>query len=609
MNEPVAPSFADLGLPASLLRAVEEQGYEQPTPIQAAAIPALLAGRDLLGQAQTGTGKTAAFALPLLAGLDLQREAVQSIVLAPTRELALQVAEAVRAYGRRLGSGGVRVLPVYGGQPYPIQLRALKRGVHVVIGTPGRVKDHLQRGTLDLSQVRFFGLDEADEMLNMGFIEDVEWILEQAPAERQVALFSATLPPRIRAIADRYLRDPADVSIARRTLAVPSITQLAVRVTRDKQDVLERLLETEDYEAVLVFARTQKGCGELAERLQAHGHRAESVHGGMSQVQREQVVRRLRDRLVQIVVATDVAARGLDVEHIDLVINYDIPQDEEVYVHRIGRTGRAGRAGRAITFYHPRERRLLHSIERVAGQRMEPLRVPGPAELLERRREKLGEQVRELARGGELDEFVELVEELGGEEGLHPGRIAAAALRLAWGEGPLSMEPEPEPEPERREPRAPRAPRGPGDEVELVLPVGAMNRVRPGDIVGAIAGEAKLPGSVVGAIKILERVTFVGVPAKHAEAILTALDGATIRGRVIHPRLAGDGEGRPAHGGPSGPPRVHARPRPGKRGRPSGPGGPRRDRPRFGSKGPKRRGPGGPHRDRGDRDGGGGPSA
>ena len=577
------PRFADLGLRPELERAVSELGYEQPTPIQARAIPALLAGRDLLGQAQTGTGKTAAFALPLLQRLDLDVMGVQAIVLTPTRELAMQVAEAVRAYGRLLGDRGARVLPIYGGAPYHTQLKALRRGVPVVIGTPGRVKDHLERGSLDLSKVRFFGLDEADEMLKMGFIDDVEWILEHAPQEAQISLFSATMPGPIRRVADRFLKDPADVKIEQKTLTVANCEQLCLRVSglSRKFEALERILEAEDHEAVIVFTRTQMATSETAERLAAHGYSAEAIHGGISQPNREAVVRRLRARTTQILVATDVAARGLDIDHIGLVINFDIPRDQEAYVHRVGRTGRAGRVGKAITFYQPREQGLLRSIERYSGQRMETMRLPRRDEVLDLRRARMGQQIVDLA-AEEQDDYLAWVASMSEELELEPTVIAAAALKMAWGDGPLTMAPEPEPrgrdrdrdyddrggrddrgarEPRERRERRPREGNN-GPEVEIVIPLGHQAGLRPGDVVGAIANEADLPGELVGNINIIERVTFVSVPKEHVERILSALDGVKIRGRMIKPRLAEDGppgggggggyRGRDDHGGGGG---------------------------------------------------------
>ena len=573
MTTEAEPTFSELGLSPELLQAVQELGYETPSAIQAGAIPPLLAGRDLLGQAQTGTGKTAAFALPLLQRLDLARQDVQAIVLTPTRELAMQVAAAVRGYGKHVGQQGVHVLPIYGGQPIHVQQKALRRTVHVVIGTPGRVMDHLRRGTLDLSGVHFFCLDEADEMLNMGFLEDVEWILDHAPEERQIALFSATLPGPIRRIAERYLKDPADVKIERRTLTVEGVEQHALRVLRHrKAEALERLLALEDHDAVLVFVGTQHGAGELAEHLEGRGFAAECIHGGMNQVQRDSVIRRLRARRIQILVATDVAARGLDVDHIGLVVNYDLPRDPEVYVHRIGRTARAGRTGRAISFWQPREQHQLRSIERFSGQPIEPLRLPGESELIERQREKLVSKIGKIA-ADQPEDFLAWVRAIVDAEGLDPEEVAAAALRLAWGEKPLAADPSAE------------ETFDPADMVEIVIPVGTMSRVRPGDIVGAIAGETGLPGKVVGRINMRERVCFVEVPAQHAQAILTALDGVRIGGRVVKPRLAHP-EGGSAQGG-RGPER---RPQRGpQRGPHRGPHrGPGRGPDRGSSRGPQR---------------------
>ncbi|MGH2522248.1 MAG: DEAD/DEAH box helicase, partial [Anaerolineales bacterium] len=350
--------FTQLGLSEDIVQTLVELGYEAPTPVQAQTIPLLLAGRDVIGQAQTGTGKTAAFALPILQTLDRNRTRVQALVLTPTRELALQVAEAFHAYAKRLGA--VRVLPVYGGQSIGLQLSHLRSGVHLVVGTPGRIMDHLRRGTLDFAALKTVVLDEADEMLRMGFIEDVEWILAQAPEGLQTALFSATMPPEVRRIADRYLHDPKTVEIEHKTLTLPTTEQRHITVSeKQKLDALTHLLETEAEpgESLLIFARTKLRAADLAERLQARGFAAEAMHGDMGQPQRESVIRRLRSGQVEVVVATDVAARGLDVERISQVINYDIPYDTESYVHRIGRTGRAGRAGKALLFVTPREQR------------------------------------------------------------------------------------------------------------------------------------------------------------------------------------------------------------------------------------------------------------
>ena len=575
MSDDQPARFADLGLAPEILAAVEALGYETPSAIQAGAIPALLEGRDLIGQAQTGTGKTAAFALPMLQRLDMQRRDVQALVLTPTRELAMQVAEAVRAYGRKVGKHGVRVLPVYGGQAIHIQRKALEGTVHVVIGTPGRVRDHLSRGTLDLSGVHFFCLDEADEMLNMGFLEDVEWILEHAPESRQIALFSATMPGPIRRVAKRFLVEPADVRIARETRTVAKIDQLSLRVARHaKKEALERILGVEEHEAVLIFAGTQRMVEEVAEYLQSRGIAAEGIHGGMSQQQRDAVVRRLRGRRIQVVVGTDVAARGLDVDHIGLVINYDLPRDPEVYVHRVGRTGRAGREGRSISLWSPREQRMLRTIERFSGQPMTPMAIPGVEDLLARRRARTVEQLQAIAQD-DLGAFLAWADEIGEQLELDATTLAAAALRLAWGDEPLRAK-------KRDEPAELL------DTIEIVLPIGFRDNLKPGAVVGAIAGETGLPGGVVGRINMLERVTFVEVAAQHVETILEKLEGAQIAGRRITPRLAHPEGGTPPRGprrpggarGPSRGPRgkggYGGKGGPGRKGGYGGKGGPRR---------------------------------
>src|SRR5688572_11183464 len=442
--EAISDSFEQFGLSEPLLKAIADVGYETPSPIQQKTIPLLLEGRDVVGQAQTGTGKTAAFALPILEKLGPARAGVQALVLTPTRELAIQVAEAFHTYARHLG--GVRVLPVYGGQPIHQQLRRLEGGVQVVVGTPGRVMDHLRRETLNLAGLKTVVLDEADEMLRMGFIEDVEWILEHTPAERQTALFSATMPREVRRIADRYLREPASVEIEHRTLTVPTVEQRYVNVSEgQKPDALTRLLEaaTSPGEATPIFARTKVGAAELTEKLQARGYAAEAMHGDMSQAQREAVIRRVRGGQVELVVATDVAARGLDVERITLVINYDMPNDVESYVHRIGRTGRAGRAGRAVLFVTPRQLRMKREVEQYTGQRIEPMRTPTEADVAARRVALFKERVLKTLAGGELDLYLSLVEELAEESGRDMAEIAAAAVRLAGGDKPLEVALEP----------------------------------------------------------------------------------------------------------------------------------------------------------------------
>ncbi len=542
----MASGFADLGLTPALLAAVAGVGYETPTAIQARTIPALLAGRDVIGQAQTGTGKTAAFALPILQALDLGLAHVQALVLTPTRELALQVAEATHTYGK--GLGRIRVLPVYGGQSMDQQVRRLRGGTHVVVGTPGRVMDHLRRGTLDLDAVRTVVLDEADEMLRMGFLEDVEWILGRLPAERQMALFSATMPPEIKRIAGRYLREPETVYDAQPTLTVPTVEQRYLNVSEaQKLDALTRVLEVEAPEAALVFVRTKTGAAELRERLQARGYTAEALHGDLTQQQRETVVRGLRSGEVEVAVATDVAARGLDVDRISHVVNYDVPHDAESYVHRIGRTARAGRPGTAILFVTPRESRLLKTIERFIGQHLAPMRMPTAAAVAARRVAAFKQRLLAATADEGLEPYLALVEELSVESGVDMAEIAAAAARLASGAKPLLAPVEPE---------AP-APPAPGGIVRLYLDAGRQAGVRPADIVGAVAGEADIPGRAIGAIDIHERFSFFEVPAQHVERVLDRMQRATIRNRPVQVRVA------TPEGGPPRRPRG-VKPRPGK---------------------------------------------
>ncbi|HEY4590189.1 MAG TPA: DEAD/DEAH box helicase [Thermoanaerobaculia bacterium] len=550
VEETDAATFESLGISEPILRTLIEIGYEAPTPIQEKTIPPMLAGRDLIGQAQTGTGKTAAFAIPILEKIDPATPEVQALVLAPTRELAIQVAEAIHTYSKYRGRVGV--LPVYGGQPIQLQLKRLDRGVHVVVGTPGRIMDHLRRGSLRLDAVRLVVLDEADEMLRMGFIEDVEWILSQAPEGRQTALFSATLPREIRRIADRHLKDPVAIEIEHKTLTVPTTDQRYLIVTpQQKLDALARILETEQADAVLIFTRTKTGAAELTERLEGRGYAAEAMHGDMNQAQRESVIRRLRGGQVEIVVATDVAARGLDVERISHVVNYDIPNDVEAYVHRIGRTGRAGRSGVAVLFVSPRERRMMQEIERFTGQRIMPMKLPTQADVAARRIALFKDSIRRSVAEGDLDLYLSLVEELV-EEGLDLGEIAAGAARLARGDKPLEVEVEPE---------AASVPQAEDGMVRLFLAAGSWAGVRPGDIVGAIANEAGVPGKAIGSIDIYDRFTFVEIPAQYLDQVLERMARATIRGRPVQIRVATpEGGGKPRERG-RGPDRDRRPPR------------------------------------------------
>jgi ATP-dependent RNA helicase DeaD len=545
-------TFSGLGLSEALTQTLSELGYEAPTPIQSQTIPHLLAGRDLIGQAQTGTGKTAAFALPILDRLDLQKNTVQALILAPTRELAIQVSEAVHSYAKRLGR--VKVMPIYGGDSIMKQITRLKGGMNVVVGTPGRVMDHLRRGTLDFKALRMVVLDEADEMLRMGFLEDVEWILKQAPEGRQTALFSATMPREVRLIAERYLRNPVPVEVRHRTLTVPTVEQVYIHVAeRQKLDALTHMLETGAVagESILIFSRTKIGAADVSEKLQARGYAAEAMHGDMNQAQRESVIRRMRGGTVEIVVATDVAARGLDVENIGQVINYDMPNDPESYVHRIGRTARAGRTGKTILFVTPRDNRMLREIERFTGQRLTPAKVPTRADVAARRMNLFKERILKTVREEELETYLTLVEELAEESGCDMTEIAAAAARLASGDKPLSVPIEPEPS------QVPRTDEG---MVRLFIYAGRSTGVRPSDVVGAIANEAGVPGNAIGAIDIYDDFTFVDIPAQYKDQVLTGMSGATIRNRETNIRLATEQD------------LLQERPR-GRRG--AGPGGPR----------------------------------
>ncbi|KGM57750.1 RNA helicase [Lysobacter arseniciresistens ZS79] len=430
--------FTDLALPEPLLRALADVGYESPSPIQAATIPPLLAGRDVLGQAQTGTGKTAAFALPALANIDPAQKTPQVLVLAPTRELAIQVAEAFQKYAHHLP--GFQVLPIYGGQSYYPQLQALKRGVQVVVGTPGRVIDHLERGSLDLSQLRCLVLDEADEMLRMGFIDDVEAVLKKTPETRQVALFSATMPHQIKRIAQTYLKDPVEVSIKAKTSTAANIRQRYWSVSGvHKLDALTRILEAEPFDAMIVFARTKLGTEELADKLAARGIAAAAINGDVQQAQREKTIQNLKDGRIDVLVATDVAARGLDVERISHVLNYDIPYDTESYVHRIGRTGRAGRKGEAILFVTPRERGMLRAIERATRQPIEPMELPSIETVNEQRVSKFLGRIDEALESDELALYRELVERYEREQNVPAVEIAAALAKLVQGDNPLLL--------------------------------------------------------------------------------------------------------------------------------------------------------------------------
>ncbi len=541
--------FAELGLRPELVRAVEQLGYEEPTSIQRKAVPVLLAEKDLLGIAATGTGKTAAFALPMLQGLKQAPDTGRptALVLVPTRELAIQVAEAVHRYGRDLG---VRVLPIYGGSSMGQQLRTLRRGVDVVVATPGRALDHLKRGSLVLEDVRFVVLDEADEMLDMGFQEDLEAILGATPPERQMALFSATFPHRLRDIAARSMREPVRIEVERGEAAageMPNIRQVVFVVRRhDKRAALCRVLDMEGPRAALIFCRTRIEVEDLTEGLQSRGYGAEALHGGLTQAQRDRTMARLRSGSADVIVATDVAARGIDIEHLTHVVNYDAPPGPEQYTHRIGRTGRAGREGTAITFLEPRERRLAHRIEQLTGQKVESAHVPSAAALRARRLNVLQEQVREAVASPGLGPFRAVCDALAEE--LEPLEIAAAALRAlhrsAWND---DLEEIPSysldaPKHKRRE-KSRDEYRGGRDQqptdgawTRLFIGLGRKARLRPGDLVGAILNETSLPREAIGRIEIAFSVSFVEVRSDAADAVIDALRRTSLRGRKVKVR-------------------------------------------------------------------------
>jgi ATP-dependent RNA helicase DeaD len=531
VNDIPTARFEDLGLSEAILAALREVGYETATPIQTATIPPLLAGRDVVGLAQTGTGKTAAFALPILDRLDLDQKPPQALVLAPTRELALQVCEAFERYAA--GSPGIRVLPVYGGQGYGVQLNALRRGVHVVVGTPGRIMDHLERGTLDLSHLRFLVLDEADEMLNMGFAEDVETILAKTPADKNVALFSATLPKQIRRLATKYLRDPLEITVANTKTTAPNITQRYLVVSYpQKVDALTRILEVEDFEAILVFVRTKNETETLAEKLRARGFSAMAINGDVPQAQRERTVNELKSGGLDILVATDVAARGLDVERISHVVNFDIPTDTESYVHRIGRTGRAGRSGDAISFVTPRERRLLNSIERATRQSLTAMQLPTVEDINTSRLARFDDAITQALESEDLGFFREVVAHYVRHNDVPEADVAAALALVLQGDEPLLLADEPDAV------RAPADRRGPtAERATYRISVGRRQKAQPGQIVGALANEGGLRRSDFGHIDIRADHSLVELPANLPAETWKRLRKTRISGQLIELQL------------------------------------------------------------------------
>jgi len=556
-------AFSDLNLPDLIQKSIAEQGYEQPSAIQAQSIPALLEGRDLLGQAQTGTGKTAAFALPLLANIDPSKRVPQLLILAPTRELAIQVAEACQQYAKYLK--GVNVLPIYGGQSYTIQLKQLSRGAQVVVGTPGRVMDHMRRKTLSLDKLNALVLDEADEMLRMGFIDDVKWVLEQSPPDRQIALFSATMPREVKRVADQHLQDPVYIKIASKTATAANISQRywIVRGVH-KLDAITRILESEESEGVIVFVRTKNATVELADKLSARGFRSDALNGDIPQTNREKIIDRLRKSKLDILVATDVVARGLDVERISHVINYDVPHDTESYIHRIGRTGRAGRSGKAILFVAPREKRMLFSIERATKQPIDPMDLPSIADINKNRVDRFKDSILATIKTENLDFFSQMITELQQEAEVSSEQVAAAVAFMAQGDTSLLLDEaamareaksthgssgfsrddrersrdvrrersyDDKPVPSKNATRLKDYPEV--DMQRFRLEVGRRNQVKPGNIVGAIANEAELESKYIGEIEIREDFSTVDLPADMPKEVMGILKRARVAGRPL----------------------------------------------------------------------------
>jgi ATP-dependent RNA helicase DeaD len=583
-------SFDQLGLQTPILKVLDEVGYETPSAIQAQTIPLMLEGRDVVGQAQTGTGKTAAFALPIISRLDLSVKDPQVLVLAPTRELAIQVAEAFQKYAHHMK--GFHVLPIYGGQDYSVQIRALQRGVHVVVGTPGRVMDHIRRGTLVLDKLSTLVLDEGDEMLRMGFIDDVEWILDQTPETRQIALFSATMPQQIRRIATRYLNNPVEVTVKVKTTTAETIRQRYWPVQGfHKLDALTRILEAEPFDAMLIFVRTKLATVDLSEKLEARGYASAALNGDIQQNQRERTVQRLKNGKLDIVVATDVAARGLDVTRISHVVNYDIPADTESYVHRIGRTGRAGREGDAILFVTPREKRMLYAIENATRKKIEVMELPSTDVINNKRIDKFKQRITEAIEGVDLSQFSKMIEQYQVDHDVPPIQIAAALAQLLQGDAPFLLQNNPhktannswgkEDRPrhdkkgrgdgfkkegaysDRRKREAPSKRRpsqndrndGPPSEgmERYRLAVGHDHGVMPGNIVGAIANEADITGKSIGRIDIYDDYSLIDLPAGMPNETLNTLKKIWVAGQKLGISRMGDKEKHHEPAKPSSP--------------------------------------------------------
>ena len=519
-----ATTFSELGLAESTLRAITDLGFEVPTPIQALAIPALLTGGDFIGLAQTGTGKTAAFGLPLIEKLDASDNNTQALILAPTRELAVQVAKGIHDFAKY---AGLKVVPVYGGQPMDRQFRALRMGPQIVVGTPGRVLDHLRRGSLKLDEVKFCVLDEADEMMAMGFSEDLEAILSELPETRQLAFFSATMAARVLDITRKFLRNPQKVEIVakQRTLETTNQTYYEVAPGK-KQEALVRVLDMETPGSTIIFCRTRIETAELSDSLSLHGYSAEPIHGDMGQNDRERVLRRFRDGLTDLLIATDVAARGLDIDSVTHVINYDVPYDAEQYIHRIGRTGRAGRTGDAITLIYRKEKRKLENIERQIGSKIQPARIPTTADIAYKRREAFVDSLREALNANEYESMLSAADELAEE--FDPLDIAAAALQMLWKERHQKsdhVEDEEESFADFEQPET--------GMTRIFVGMGRNDGLRPGDLVGAITGEVGLAGRQIGVIEILDRASFVEVPANEGQRVIDVLSQSKLRNRTV----------------------------------------------------------------------------
>ena len=530
-------NFNSFGLSDALLKVLEEVGYEVPSAIQEQCITHLLNGHDVIGQAQTGTGKTAAFALPLIDRIDLNNNQVQLLVLTPTRELAIQVSEAIQTYARHLK--GFHVLPIYGGQSYDVQLRPLKRGVHAVVGTPGRVMDHLKRGTLKLNSLKALVLDEADEMLKMGFIDDVKWVMEKLPKERQIALFSATMPDVIRRVAEKFLNSPKVVKVKTKTATAQTISQRYWLVGGvHKLDALTRILEVESFDALLIFVRTKTATSNLAEKLSARGFTAEAINGDIAQNQRERIIQQLKNGKIDILVATDVAARGLDVDRISHVVNYDIPQDPESYVHRIGRTGRAGREGKAILFVAPRERRMLKTIERITRQPIDPMLLPTAKIINEQRVNNFKQRITDTLDNQELAIFEELILDYQKEHEIDAFKISSALALMAQGTEPLLLNEKEINQASFDEKNknkisvsvhADSLKDNPAIKMRRYrVAVGRKDNIKPGNVLGAIANEAEISSEFIGAIQIFQDFTTVDLPDEMPKETLQILKNTRV---------------------------------------------------------------------------------